>query len=142
MKIKLDSDKIRKISLFESVTGAATLDCVESQNGNKLTFVVKKGEVGKAIGKNGGNIRKVRQMLGKSVDVVEYSEDPADFIANIFSPIDVKNVEIIDSKEGKIAKVDVNRSEKGRAVGREGWNIKRARELLARHHGVSDVSLT
>ncbi|KXB00206.1 transcription elongation factor NusA [candidate division MSBL1 archaeon SCGC-AAA261F17] len=142
MKVKLDADKIRKIALFEKVTGAAALDCVESQNGRKLTFVVKEGEVGKAIGKNGRKIRKFRQMLGKSVDIVEHSENPGDFIANVFSSINVKNVEVIDSGEGKIAKVDVDNSEKGKAVGRNGWNIKRARELLARHHGFADVSLT
>ncbi|MBS3814948.1 MAG: NusA-like transcription termination signal-binding factor [Hadesarchaea archaeon] len=142
MKIKLDSDKIRKISLFEKVTGATAIDCVESQDGNRLTFIVKKNEIGKAIGKNGKNISKVREKLGKSVDVVEYAKDPAKFISNIFSSVDLEEVNIIDSEEGKIAKVKVDRSEKGKVVGRDGWNIKRARELLARHHEVSDITLT
>lgn len=142
MRVKLNEDKIRKIALFEKITNATALDCIECQNGKKLTFVVKKGEIGKAIGKNGKNIRKFRQMIGKSVDVVEYSENPEDFIANIFSTISVRNIDVLDKEDDRIVRVNVDAIEKGKAVGRDGWNIKRARELLERHHGFTDVLLT
>lgn len=140
MKIKLSNEKLRLIALFEELTGVTPRDYVESGEGKRITYVVSKGDMGKAIGENGRNIKKVRQKLGKDVDLVEYSEDPKEFLENIFAAVKLQNVEIIEEEGGESLLVDVDDTDKGRAVGRNGWNIERARKLLSRHHGVSDIS--
>lgn len=143
MNIKLNNEKLRYLALFEELTGVTPKDCVESgDSGKKLTFVVEDKYMGKAIGQNGKNIRKVRNKLDKSVDVVEYSEDPEKFLENIFSSVDLENIEVKEEGGEKIANVSVRESDKGRAVGKNGWNIERARKLSDRHHGVSEVSFT
>jgi len=50
------------ISLFESITGAKVKDCVMDE---KLTFIVHPNEAGRAIGKNGINIKRVANVLKK-----------------------------------------------------------------------------
>lgn len=141
MKVKLTNEKLRYIALFEKLTGVTPRDCIESENEKRLTFVIDRGDMGRAIGENGGNVRKVREKMDKSVNVVEYSEDPEEFLENIFAPADIQNIEFKEEKGERTAVVEVEESEKGRVVGRNGRNIKRARKLSNRHHGTSDIIL-
>lgn len=140
MKIKLSEEKLRYIALFEKLTDVTPRDCVESEDGSRLTFVIDTDEMGKAIGEGGRNIKKVRKKLDKSVEVVEYSDDPEEFLKNIFSPVEVTSVKVEEKEGKKIATVSVEETEKGRAVGRNGWNIERVRKLSNRHHGIKEVS--
>lgn len=140
MKISLSNEELRHISLFEELTGVTPRDFVDSGDGSIYTFVVDEGDMGKAIGKNGRNIQKVRQKMDETVNVVEYSEDPKKFLENIFSSVEIQEIKIVENENGKSAIVDVDESEKGKAVGRNGWNIERARKLSSRHHGLSEVS--
>lgn len=139
MKISLSNEELRYISLFEELTGVTPRDFVKSGDGSIYTFVVDEGDMGKAIGKNGRNIRKVRQKIDEKVNVVEYSDDPKKFLENIFPSVEIQDIEIVEDEDGKVAVVDVEESEKGKVVGRNGWNIKRARKLSNRHHGLSEV---
>ncbi|KXB02701.1 hypothetical protein AKJ45_03315 [candidate division MSBL1 archaeon SCGC-AAA261F19] len=132
---------MRYIAVFESVSGIVPRDCVEVEEADKITFVVKEEELGGAIGKNGCNIKRIRQKLGKNVDVVVYSDDPSQFIKNILNPADIQDVKIVEKGDSKVALIDVEYTEKGRAIGRGGWNIKRARKLALRHHDIDDVSV-
>ncbi|KXA88911.1 hypothetical protein AKJ57_06145 [candidate division MSBL1 archaeon SCGC-AAA259A05] len=140
MKINLSNEELRYISLFEELTGVTPRDFVESGGGSIYTFVVDEGDMGKAIGKNGRNIRRVRKKIDETVNVVEYSDDPEKFLENIFSSVEIRDIEIVENEGEKIAVVDVKESEKGKAVGRNGWNIERARKLSSRHHGLAEVS--
>ena len=142
MSIKLSADEMRYITLFESMTGARVRDCLVREGENKLVFVVGQGDVGLAIGKGGSRIQRVRQMMGKGIEVIEYSDDPIEFIKNAFAPAKVKEVTIVEREGKKVALVGIEASDKGLAVGRRGQNINRVKALALRHHGIHDVSLT
>ena len=58
-RIRFDINTMKFVSLFESLTGARVKDCIELENG--LLFVVEAGEMGKAIGRNGVNIKRVEE---------------------------------------------------------------------------------
>ncbi len=139
--IRLTVDEMSYISLFESITGATAKDCVISENGT-IIFVVKQGDMGLAIGKNGSNIKKLRNYLSKPVEIVEYSDKPKEFIKNILSPARLRNVEIIERPDGrKIAHVDVEPEDRGVAIGKNGKNILKARVLAKRHFAIDDVKI-
>lgn len=139
MTVKLGADELRYMALFESLTGASVRDCLVKNN--RITFVVKKGEIGLAIGKGGNKIKRAKQVMGKEVEVVEYSEDPEEFVKNVLSPARVKEVKIIERGGNKVAAVRVEEIDRGIAVGKNGRNIHRARALVQRHHGIQDISL-
>ncbi len=130
---------MRYMSLFERMTEAVLRDCVERDE--TVVFVVESGEMGKAIGKGGANIDRVRKSVGKDVEVVEYSEDEADFVANAFQPAAIESVEVDDEDGGKVAYVEVNESDKGLAIGKEGENIETAKQLARRHYEFDDIVL-
>ncbi|NPB01658.1 MAG: NusA-like transcription termination signal-binding factor [Methanopyri archaeon] len=139
MAVKLETEQIRMIALFESLTGAHAIDCVIDDEHNRAIFVVKPGHIGLAVGRRGQNVKRVQEQLGMDVEVVEYDEDPAEFIKKVLFPAKVKGVRITERDGRKIAIVDAPRSERGRVIGKGGRNIKKARILAKRHHDIDDV---
>ncbi len=140
MSIKLGAGEMRYIVLFEGLTGAKVHDCIIHENGNMLTFVVKAGDIGLAIGKGGNKIWRAKQMIGKNIEVVEHSTDPVEFVKNALMPARVKRVNIVEREGKKIALIDVEKEDRGIAVGRGGKKIQRAKKLALRHHGIQGIS--
>ena len=138
-EVKLSTDGIRYIALFENLTGAMAMDCFEDSENNRLIFVVKSGDMGLAIGKGGDNINRVKEIIGKHVELIEHSDDPVEFVKNAFHPVLIKNINIVLRGDKRIAYLEVNTKEKGLAIGRDGKNIEKVRKLSTRHHNIDDV---
>ena len=142
MGIKISTDEIKYIGLFESMTGATVKDSIFEDNKTKIVYVVKEGDMGLAIGKNGTNAQKVKETLNKPIDIIEYSEDAVKFIKNIIWPVKVKSIHVSERKDGKkIAVLDINKKDKGLVIGKEGKNIDRIKNLLKRHHNLDDIMI-
>jgi N utilization substance protein A len=142
VSIKFNANEIRYIALFESMTGAMVKDCIIDDELSKVTFVVKNGDMGLAIGKGGSTVTKVKRAVDKGVEIIEYNEDPAQFIRNILSPAELKSIKVLQ-KEGqdKIAIVNADSSNKRIAIGKNGVNIERAKLLAKRQHDISNIIL-
>jgi len=141
MRLRLGADEIRYIGLFESITGATVKDCLVEENDDNIVFVVKEGEMGLAIGKKGANLAKVKEMINKGIDIVEYSEDPTRFLENLMKPAKIVNINYKDKDGKNVASIEVNKNDRGIAIGRSGKNIKRAKALLKRHQAIDDVMI-
>ncbi|AKG91638.1 NusA family KH domain protein [Geoglobus ahangari] len=136
MGVKLSTESIRYIALFESLTGANVKDCLIYDD--KVVFLVRKGDMGLAIGKGGINVEKAREIIGKKVEVLEHSDDPQEFIQNLFRPVKVK-VNIVEKEGKKIAYVQAPLQYKGLVIGKGGKNINKVKELVRRHHDIENV---
>lgn len=140
-EIVLTEDCMRLISQFERLTGAGSRDCVMDDRNNRLIFVVNPGEMGLAIGKKGASIKKAMEVMGKKIEVVEYSPIPEQFLKNCFLPAQVTSVVFEQSDDGPVAHVEVKPDDRGIAIGKEGKNIFKAKKLALRQHNISDVTL-
>jgi transcription termination/antitermination protein NusA len=138
-EIRLTAESIQYIALFENMTRAKILDCIPEEE--RLVYVVKQGDMGLAIGKNGENINRVKRALDKTIELVEYSEDPITFLKNAFGPVSLSSVNIITKNGKRLAYVEVPNKEKGLAIGRNGKNIEKVKMLARRHHNIEDVFL-
>ncbi len=123
--------------MFEKMTGAVATDCIINENG--VVFIVREGDVGRAIGKNGSTINRIRSAFGKQVNVVENAPDLEAFIINIFSSIEILNVDV-KGQDKPTAIVRINAKDRGSAIGRNGDRIKMARMLVQRHFD-ADIKL-
>lgn len=133
---------MRFIALFESMTGAMVKDCIIDDENSKVTFVVKNGDMGLAIGKGGTTVTKVKKAVGRGVEIIEYNEDPEQFIKNILSPAELKSIKIVTkNNDEKIAFVNTDSSNKRIAIGKGGINIERAKLLAKRQHNISNIVL-
>ncbi len=137
--IKLTSEELNLIMLFENITKTIAKDCIIDNKDGRIIFVVKSKDIGQAIGKRGANIKKIREQLGRPIDIVELSDTPEKFIENALSPARVESINIVKTKEKRIAFVKVTAEDRGIAIGRNGKNVARARILAKRHFGIDDV---
>jgi len=142
-KIKLTSDELRLMSLFQSITSVTARDCVVDDKMDRVIFIVNKGQMGLAIGKGGMTIRQLQNVVAKKVELVEYSEDASDFVRNILNPQMVNDVKITQRTDGsKQVVVLVDPKRKGVVVGKEGRNAEKARLLAKRYFQISNVLIT
>jgi len=138
--IKLSTDQMRLMSLFQNVTGATARDCVEDEKQDRVIFVVNEGKMGLAIGKGGCHIKNLQNIVKRNVELVEYSDDPTKFLKNILNSKLVSEVKMNKRDDGSLqAIVIVDPKKKGIVVGREGRNAEKARLLAKRYFEISSV---
>ncbi len=83
--------------------------------------------VGACVGQRGTRVMAVSNELGQEkIDIIEWSEDPAKFIASALSPAKVRDVEILPKHE---ARVFVDDDQLSLAIGRGGQNVRLAAKL-------------
>jgi len=141
-KIKLTSEELGLMSLFQSVSGAGVRDCIIDEKNGRVIYVVNPGEMGRAIGKNGIVVKTLQRLIGKSVELVEYSDDPKTFIKNALDPKHVLDVRLTEKLDGsKIAVVVVDAKKKSAVVGRNGRNAEKARLLAKRYFQIANVHI-
>ena len=102
--------------------GVRSKVCVASTNPNV-------DPVGSCIGEKGRRIANIiNELGGEKIDLIAYSNDPEEFIANALSPAKNLNVSITDEKK-KEALVIADDENLSLAIGKKGINIKLASKL-------------
>ncbi len=138
--IKISTDQLKLMSLFQNVTGATARDVIEDEKQDRVIFVVNQGKMGLAIGKGGSTIKNLQNVVKRNVELVEYSEDASEFLKNMLNPKLVLEVKLNTRLDGsKQAIVMVDAKKKGIVVGREGRNAEKARLLAKRYFQISSV---
>ncbi len=139
-EIKLDTEAFWYISAFERVTRTKALDCYIADN--RLVYVVDEGSLGEAIGKGSTRLNRLKSMLNRPVDIVEFSSQPEKFVSNIFYRFKVNRAEITMRGDRQICIIWVRPQDKGMVIGKGGRNLRLARELVKRHHNIDDVVIS
>ena len=139
-RIKLSMEDMSLIAKFEQITGAAAIDVIRDDEGERIIIVVRPKQLGKAIGRGGVNVKAASDAFGRAVDVVEMAETAEAFVKSALAPARVEQVKIVEHRDGtKVASVTVNTEDRGIAIGRDGRNVARARILVRRHFDLNNV---
>jgi len=125
----------RYIEELRILTKSTALDCVIDDRFDRVIYIIRPGDMGLAIGKKGENIRRLQNVLGKRIEMVEFAETPDAFITNIFKPADVVSVERGEG-DSPLNVFVKQRSDLGIAIGKAGCNIEKARMLTRRFFGL------
>lgn len=133
MTIKLTTDHIRTVGVFERLTGVHVKDCLMDEE--CVYFLIEPGKMGVAIGKDGNKIKNVGKTLGKSVKIFEYADTPEEMVKN-FIP-NLKSMEFKDN----IMTVSIPVNDRSTVIGKNGRNIKIIREFLKRHFKIENLRL-
>lgn len=133
MDVKLSTENIRTIALFEKITKVHAKDCIITEQ--SVYFLVNAEKMGMAIGKGGINIKKLRRISGKHVKIFSFSPTLEEFVRNIIPTL--KSLDIQD----KNVTVTVAREDKLMVIGRSGENINVIRDILKRHFGIENFKL-
>ncbi len=134
--MKLDLNTISNINVFENITGCKVKDCV-TDNG-KLVFIVEEETLGKALGKNGSNVQRAKQIIKKEIQIVAYSKDIKKFIEYLIYPNKAEEITI----ENEIVTIKApDNTTKGKIFGRNKENLKKILEILKRHTGIKEIKI-
>jgi N utilization substance protein A len=123
----------RYIEELRILTKSTAVDCLIDERFDRVIYVIRPGDMGLAIGKKGENIRRLSKVLGRKIEMVEFSENPEEFMANIFRPALLSAVK--SGEDGRVDIVIQKKSDLGIAIGRGGANVEKARLLLRRFFG-------
>ena len=126
--------KLFALEVPEIADGSVEIAALAREAGHRTkiavhTRVAGLNAKGACIGPMGARVRAVMSELhGEKIDIVDFSEDPASFVAAALSPARVHSVEIVD-RQLRSARVVVPDYQLSLAIGREGQNARLAAKL-------------
>ena len=133
MSIKLATQNIRDIAVFESMTRVHAKDCIRSDS--CVYFMIEPGKSGLAIGKNGMIAKSVGRVLGKPVKIFEFAPDLETMLKNM-----IPSVKGIELNEDSVT-ISIPQTDRSVVIGRSGQNIKAMKEFLKRHFKINYLRL-
>ena len=126
--------KLFALEVPEIADGSVQIAALAREAGHRTKIAVHSNvpglnAKGACIGPMGARVRAVMTELhGEKIDIVDYSEDPQEFIAAALSPSRVQSVEIVD-RQLRAARVVVPDYQLSLAIGKEGQNARLAAKL-------------
>ena len=137
--IMLSNENMQYINMASKVTKTDILDCMITDD--KLIFIVKKGQLGAAIGIKAKNLERLRGLFKRNIKIIEFDSDKEKFVLNLCKPYKVNNVVLEGEGNSIVARIGVDISDKSKIIGKEGRNINIIRKLAKRHHSIKDVQI-
>lgn len=118
----------------EIYDGIVTIHSISREAGIRTKMAVSSSDenidpIGACIGQRGARVNNIVEVLGgEKIDIVKYSDDPAEFVAASLAPANVLSVEIISADEKK-CQATVPDHQLSLAIGNKGLNAKLAAKL-------------
>jgi len=124
--------RLFELEIPEIQDGTVVIMSITREAGSRTKMAVMSRDpnvdpIGACIGNRGMRIGSiVNELRGEKIDIVKYSEDPAEYITAALSPAEVKEV-VLDSE--KSCRVVVDADQLSLAIGKEGQNARLAARL-------------
>ncbi len=136
--MEISQDDLGIINLFASICGVIPSDMVKE--GKNYLFLVEPMMIGKAIGKEGANIKRLRARLGGNVMIAKDAAKEEDFLRGFLNNIQILDIERREAP-GQIALfITIPDVQRGIAIGKEGMRIKSLKAIMKKKFG-ADIFL-
>jgi N utilization substance protein A len=126
--------KLFALEVPEIADGTVEIAAIAREAGHRTKIAVRStvtgvNAKGACIGPMGQRVRAVMSELhGEKIDIIDWSDDPAEFVGNALSPAKALKVEVVDLAS-RAARVIVPDYQLSLAIGREGQNARLAARL-------------
>ncbi|WP_435744758.1 transcription termination factor NusA [Nocardioides sp. SYSU DS0663] len=126
--------KLFALEVPEIADGTVEIAAIAREAGHRTKIAVRSdvpgvNPKGACIGPMGQRVRNVMAELhGEKIDIVDWSDDPAELVAHALSPARVTSVEVVDAA-ARSARVVVPDFQLSLAIGKEGQNARLAARL-------------
>jgi transcription termination/antitermination protein NusA len=126
--------KLFALEVPEIASGAVDIVAIAREAGHRTKIAVSSHQPGvnakgACIGPMGSRVRNVMTELhGEKIDIVDFSDDPPQFVGNALSPARVLRVNVVDA-QARVAQVIVPDYQLSLAIGKEGQNVRLAARL-------------
>ena len=125
--------RLFELEVPEIYDGTVEVKSIAREAGSRTKMAVWSNDenvdpIGACVGPKGQRVGSiVDELRGEKIDIVKWSEDPAQFIAAALAPSDV--VDVMMAEEGKACRVIVPDDQLSLAIGKEGQNARLAARL-------------
>ena len=125
--------RLFELEVPEIYDGTVEIRSIAREAGSRTKMAVWSADedvdpIGACVGPRGGRVNAiVDELRGEKIDIIKYSEDPAEFIAAALAPADV--VDVMLAADGKSCRVIVPDDQLSLAIGKEGQNARLAARL-------------
>ena len=127
--------RLFELEVPEIFDGTVEIRSIAREAGNRTKMAVWSADenvdpIGACVGPRGQRVNAiVEELRGEKIDIIKYSDDPAEFIAAALAPADVLDVRL--TGEGKSCRVIVPDDQLSLAIGKEGQNARLAARLTS-----------
>ena len=117
----------------EIQAGSVEIKAIAREPGERSKIAVHTNDesidpIGAMVGQRGTRVSTVMgELHGEKIDIIEWSEDPVQFIADSLSPAEVFDVELDETNKRAVVSVDA--SQQSLAIGKGGQNVRLAARL-------------
>ena len=125
--------RLFELEVPEISDGTVVVQSMAREAGSRTKIAVWSNDenvdpIGACVGPKGGRVAAVvGELKGEKIDIIKYSEDPVQFVAEALSPADVLSVQM--KEDGKSCTVIVPDDQLSLAIGKEGQNARLAAKL-------------
>ena len=125
--------RLFEMEVPEIAGGIVTIKSIAREAGSRTKIAVHSTDmmidpVGACVGQRGGRVeRVVAELKGEKIDIIKWSSNPAEFVANALNPAHVLSV--YQAKDEKAFRVIVPDNQLSLAIGKEGQNARLAARL-------------
>ncbi len=125
--------RLFELEVPEIYDGTVEIKSIAREAGSRTKMAVWSNDenvdpIGACVGPKGQRVAGiVEELRGEKIDIIKYSEDPAEFIAAALAPAEVVDVQV--AEEGKACRVRVPDDQLSLAIGKEGQNARLAARL-------------
>lgn len=125
--------RLFELEVPEIFDGIVEIKSIAREAGGRTKMAVLSNDpavepIGACVGPKGGRVNAiVNELKGEKIDIIKYSDDPAEYIAAALAPSEVISVTMAD--EGKSCRVIVPDGQLSLAIGKEGQNVRLAARL-------------
>lgn len=124
--------KLFELEVPEISEGQVEIKSIAREAGSRSKVAVESKEesidpIGSAVGQRGTRVMAIiNELGGEKIDIIEYAEDPEQFIANALSPAKVIEVRILPKNKALCV---VPEDQLSLAIGKDGQNVRLAAKL-------------
>lgn len=128
-RVKINPELFAYASVLERIARIRVKDTFES--GETIYFVLYPGNLRKALGKNGSNVKRLQEKFGKKIRLLEFNMDCKRFVRNFIYPLKVE--EITEGEDSDILVKESSKKTKSLLIGRDARNLNLLNQAVGRY---------
>jgi N utilization substance protein A len=137
--VTIDNRIMELRALFDRVARVEVKECME--NDDMVLFIVPERKMAEMFKRNQNVVANLKEKINKHILIAEYSRDMISFVKNLYFRYGVKEI-YIKWDQGQIdIQVSVDPNEVGKAIGKEGRNVKLMKDAISRFTEIKSLSI-